>query len=396
MTGVENLVTRRPRRRSHSTRTKPRVAIIGPAELALSPRGQRLHVIAAALSEHADIEIISVGRDRTLESAPPRFARLLVRRLAAELLLDREELAAARAVTRWQPHADAALLIGYPFSTVSWAARRLARAGIPYVVDIGDPWVLFADTPRAPSPATLRARRNERFFFEHAAGAVLPTTPLASAVSSLFGGLPVLARPNGFERVVVPPPAESGARDPQELRLVHYGGLYSARADCVPLLDALASSNTWRRIRFTNFGFVGDGSLAALDPRIEVSIRSPRPWSEVAAAAREHDVALVVGGRDPRGLPSKAVQYLTLPIPRAALVRGGGQDQLEQFVSDKPGWVAIHTPDDLPIAADLLRAHLARAWTAAELEPPADEAWPVVAARILEFFSACTCIPPVA
>src|SRR4029079_8947810 len=97
------------------------------------------------------------------------------------------------------------------------------------------------------------------------------------------------------------------------------------------------------------------------------------------------DGAVVVGNKDPAQLPSKAIQYLTLPIPRLALTGGRPGDELAGFAAAKPGFVGIEIgAEDGPVRAI---EHLRRPWTAAELAAPVEDAWPSVSRRVAEFAS---------
>jgi hypothetical protein len=177
------------------------------------------------------------------------------------------------------------------------------------------------------------------------------------------------------------------------LKIVHYGNLYAPRIDLAAFLDSIADKGVWKSIRFTLYGHNWGGSLARVRSCLEIEVREPRPWHEIVVAAGDHDVALVVGNRNSAQLPSKAVQYLTLPIPRAALVSGKSSDALEAYVSDKPGWLTISALADPADSAARLAAHVEHRWTARELRAPDSEAWPAVTARILAFVSSSTCLP---
>ena len=79
-------------------------------------------------------------------------------------------------------------------------------------------------------------------------------------------------------------------------------------------------------------------AVRKLSDVITVALAEPIPWTEVRRlAATELDLVLVVGNRDVRQLPSKAVEYLTLPIPRLALTSGQEGDALTAYVETKPG-----------------------------------------------------------
>lgn len=375
--------------------TTPRVAVVGfAANRPLSPRGERTNMLAAELARVADVEMITGAGGDVGPAQEPSRVRRLVGDLARTVLLDRYELESARVLRRWPATVDAALLIGYPFSPLAWAAQRLAREGVPYVVDIGDPWVLTAMKSPFPTPALLRARRSERFLWEHAAGGMLTTELQAEPLRKRFPKLPVLVRPNGFAAVGDAPTPKARAHNPgTELRIVHYGNLYAPRRDLRAFLSAMATSRRWKSIRFTLYGSDWDGTLARVDQGLVVDVRQPRPWQEIIATAGEHDVALVVGNRNPAQLPSKAVQYLTLPIARAALVSDDGRDALQAYVADKPGWLTISERADPADLARTLAAHVAGSWTSSDLAAPESESWPAVSARILKFVSACTSLP---
>jgi hypothetical protein len=72
-------------------------------------------------------------------------------------------------------------------------------------------------------------------------------------------------------------------------------------------------------------------------------------------------------------LPSKAISYLQLPIPRLALVSDGTADALTEYLADKSGWEVVCVTD--PEGHDRIRRHLARTWTAEDLAPPEAEGW---------------------
>ncbi len=359
--------------------------------MGLSPRAERFRLLSSALVDVSDVELLSAGSDHRPPDRRPALPRRLVNRLRQAAMLDRDELHAIGQLRGWPAAVDAALLIGFPFSPLGWTARRLARAGVPYVVDIGDPWVLTAFDPPPPSLATFRARRFERSMWAHAAGAIVTTDIQATALRRHFPRLPTLVRPNGFLSVR-PPPDRPGCRRraARELSVVYYGSMYGRRLDLAGFLNKLAGSQRWEAIRFTMYGADLNGTLARLGPGVHAEIREPRPWEESVAAAAAHDVAIAVGSQEPGPLPSKAVQYLTLPIPRVALVNGDPSDAFERYVADKPGWLRISVGDDPVRSAMLLAEHVQRPWRAADLAPPATESWSAVTAQVLAFLSSST------
>ncbi|MFT3865059.1 MAG: hypothetical protein QM729_12360 [Solirubrobacterales bacterium] len=299
------------------------------------------------------------------------------------VLLDRQEPEARRTLSLLPIDVDAGVLIGPPFSPVTLAAEKLTQKGIPYVVDLGDPWALTAD-PAARSLSLFgRRSRAEKACFAGAAGAILTTAGQAEALAENFPRLPILVRPNGYDAT-----APASIPDPRDrtgqVRLAYYGGFYETYAveALITLVDNLSKSG--ERIELTVFGRDWTGALKALGQSACIEFRRPRPWVEVLATTGEFDAAVVVGHRDPRKLPSKAIQYLTLPIPRLAAC-ASATDSLGRYVADKPGYLTV-TPGDAD-PAQILR-HIDRRWSASDLAPPPEESWDSVAPRIAEFISA--------
>lgn len=372
---------------------RPTIAIVGlHGDPTTSPRRERVRELTSALGRSVDVVLLTNPSPASASSSRPSRSRCrAVGNLARTLLLDAHEPRSIRLIVRWQANVDAALLIGFPFSPLYWAARRAVHKRVPYVVDVGDPWILTAGHSPPPTLATLRARRAERYVWQHAAGGILTTDMQAASIAALFPSLPLLVQPNGYlvvDRGATLPPHVRNRPHPhaeRRLRLVHYGNLYAPRLDVSAFLRMIGASGLWPRIEFTLYGQDWQDSLANAGPTVSVAIRPPLPWGSILADAHQHDVALVVGNRSPSQLPSKAIQYLTLPIPRAALVSGEPSDALTAYVSDKPGWITIPEGTDPHRSALRLQAHAARFWSDSELAPPASESWQAVSERILAF-----------
>jgi hypothetical protein len=159
------------------------------------------------------------------------------------------------------------------------------------------------------------------------------------------------------------------------------------RVDVVPMLAQLQHSGRWRSIVFAQFGEDYESSLERVPDGIEVERHPARPWAEVIERAPEYDAAVVVGNPLSELLPSKAVQYLTLPIPRIALTNSDPGDALREFAAGRPGWLVV--ADDGSDAATPVWEHLRRNWSAQDLQPPVAEAWPEVAREIGDFIDRC-------
>ncbi len=381
---------------SHRSRLRDRslAVVSGYALKPLTPRGQRTQWVRSALEHDWDVELTALPAESPAGNSTSGSGRAPWRRAAGDAvrttLLDKWEPWSLRQLARWQPQVDAGLLIAYPWSPVAYAAGRLRRAGIPYVVDAGDPWVLTSPGTDTRLLAKYRCRRAERAIWGHAAGAVVTTKQQADVISGFFGDLPILIRPNGYEPaepVIGAQPDEARLRDPEHLRLVHYGMLSFVRVDVSRMLEALVASGRWKSISFTQYGDDHAGMLARAPDSVAVEFLPAQPWPEVLAGASRYDLAVVVGNWLTGQLPSKAVQYMTLPIPRLALSERESDDALAEYVSGRPGWLAL--AKDEPDAAQRVWEHLERGWGEVELEPPAEEAWPRVAEQIADFVEQC-------
>lgn len=373
-----------------STLGDRRLAVVSGYGLkTLTPRGQRTHWVVESLERGWDVELTALPAEEPAAGVATGNGSPPWRRLAGDAvrstLLDKWEPWSMRRLGRWQPQVEGGLLIAYPWSPVTYAARRLRDAGLPYVVDAGDPWVLTSPGTDTRLLAKYRGRRAEGEIWSGATGAVVTTRQQADVIASHFPALPILIRPNGYDPIPdgIAATAPTEERDPEHLRIVHYGMLTFVRVDVSKLLERLAAAGRWKRITFTQYGDDHAGMLARAPASVEVEFRPALPWVEVLACASQYDVAIVVGNWLTGQLPSKAIQYMTLPIPRLALSERESDDALAEYVSGRPAWLAL--AKDEPEAAERLRRHLEHEWSAADLAPPPEEAWPRVAERIAGF-----------
>jgi hypothetical protein len=353
------------------------------AHAPFAPRGIRTRELLRALEERWDVELIAAPPppDGPSRVRPRRFPAV-VGHLADGVALDRYEPWSVRTLLRWSPQADAALLVGYPFSPHAYAVPRLAAAGIPYAVDMGDPWVLTELAPDTTALALLRARRHERRMWTRAAGAILTTEHQRNSLLRLFPALRVLVRANGFDPATVGAAPAAARVTGRTLRLAHFGTIYQARVPVVPFLAALADDGPWERVELHQYGTVVP-TAPDCDPRVGVVLHDPLPWGHAVAEAAGYDAAIVIGNVDSRVLPSKAVDYLTLPVPRVALTPDPDGDALGRYVRDRPGWLTV-SPGERD-APGRLAAHVTRAWSQDDLAAPSSEAWPAVASRVADF-----------
>jgi hypothetical protein len=172
------------------------------------------------------------------------------------------------------------------------------------------------------------------------------------------------------------------------------GSTSRARIDVRPFLNRLASAGPWQRVELTQYGQFGadwQRTSKGLASGVSVQLRHPLPWSEVALREREFDAALVIGNADPSMLPSKVVSYLGLRIPRVAITEDPARDAIGTYLRDKSGWLVMRP--DAADAARLVRDHIDRSWTPAELAPPPSESWEVVAREVADFVLAALGAP---
>ena len=368
------------------------LAVVCRAHKAFAPRIERARRVAAALSglgwDCAFWPPVQAPTPAVSEKSRP--VRRTLRKLSERfVLLDRFE---PESLTWRSGFASSGPVAGYllvpNFSPAITAARVLRAAGRPYVVDTGDPWGM--DLPvggRGIGPAARRSRA-ERDLFGGAAGVVLTTEQQAEEMTSRFPGKPVMVRPNGFQEVDTTPPVERGRRDPTVLRLAHFGRFdRSVRVDPVPFLEALAASGRWERIVMTQFG-PDPNELPGSTGRVVIEAREALPWPEAVTEAGNHDAAIVIGNRPERWMqmPSKAIEYLGLPIPRIALCSGAG-DSLYGCAARLPGYLVL--TDGQPDVAERVIAHVDREWNSGDLEPPEEESWDRVAEEIAAFVDSC-------
>jgi hypothetical protein len=358
------------------------------ADSPISPRVQRTTHLVKALEQQFDFRVERVPT-RPVDPSQATLPRRLARRALRPLVLDPFEVPARSALRAWKPSGSGALLIAWPYSPVYIAASRLVAAGIPYVVDVGDPWALTepVPTPRSRRLALRRAKAAETFLWRHASAGVVTTETQADGLRSLFPDLKLLSRPNGYTTAAEPVP-DREATDPapsaDELRLVQFGSVNAVKLPIGEWLSRLRSAAGLGSVRFTSYGPVDRPELLqSEDPAVVVEVHDPVEWGRACRIARGFDAAVVVANLNPAELPSRSIQYLTLPIPRVAVTASGDPGELGAFAAQRPGFIGVDVDsrEDVP----RLIAHVRRAWSAEELNPPAGDSWAEVAREVAGF-----------
>lgn len=372
----------------------PVIAMVARAFRTFSPRLTRRRLVAEALAAAGWRPIFwpDVQEPTIAESKTSRPIRREARVLAEKyLLLDRFELASAFGRHQLKRLAiDAGYLAVPTFSTPIAAAKSLRSMGKPYVVDTGDPWALHGPVFDERRLVRIRARRLERQLYEGAAGVVVTTPSQAATLSAMFPGKPILTRVGGFQGVPDPPLIPSGPRgNGPVLRLAHFGRFdRPVRLDPLPFLESLAAAGIWDEVVLTQFG--PDPRMLPEPSRPDVTIehRDLVPWPEAVRQAERFDAALVIGNSPAHRmqLPSKAIEYLSLPIPRIAL-SSGQDDALYRYALDGPGYLVVLDGD--MAAGRLVADHLRRDWDPREMEAPPGESWGAVAEEVARFVGRC-------
>ncbi len=374
------------------------VVVSYTANWPFTARGERTRRLVDALDAAWDVSLLA-GPEPVVATRPSiRWAAAGLRgRLAGTVLLDAYEPWSRRRFRGWEPEADLALLVGWPFSPLVAAARCLAKRGIPYVVDAGDPFALTPGAIREVGGiAALRATRLEAEMWRGAAGAIVTTPPQAGALRERFPSLPLLVRPNGHRSPELPPDAFH-PRPPvtrPELRLVYFGHFRErVHAECRWFFERLLESGLWPSIVLDQYSLDAIPEFPSCLPN---GVRFRRcqalPWEEAIRVSRDYDLALVVGSRNGVLLPSKVIEYLTLPLPRLAVVESVEDDAISGYLAGRGGWLIVDDRhgDPLPDVARHARSEL----PAEDLAPPPEEAWPRVTEAIASFLDAVLAAGP--
>ncbi len=363
----------------------------------ISPRVQRTERLVGALEGDFGFRVERLPGEPRRATGPLKrtLPRRAARRALRPLVLDSFEIAARLALRGWKPSARGALLIGWPYSPIYIAASQLVAAGIPYVVDVGDQWVLTARSPslRSHLLARRRAEAAETFLWRHAAAGVVTTERQASALRALFPDLDLLVRPNGYEpaagreeAAAAAPEALDQASPPidGELRLVQFGTVNPFKISIGEWLARLRQVAGLTRVRFANYGSVDRPDLLQSDDlAVLIEVHEPVEWARACQIARGFDAAVVGANKNPAQLPSKAIQYLTLPVPRVAVTSASDPGELGAFAGQRPGFIAV----DVESREDVSRliSHLRRPWSDEELSPPAGDSWDAVTRQVVGF-----------
>lgn len=356
-----------------------------------SPRGVRTQRVLRALARDWTCHLVAArsgpisGAPKALDAGP--LTRTAIG-LGSHVLLDRYEIW-SRAHLQRARSTTAALLVGYPFSPLITAQAWLSKAGIPYVVDAGDPWVLNNPTPAPRGVARVRARRGESNLWRYAAGAILTTRQHAEALRVLFPSLSTLVRPNGVDPTTPVVPRPPRRADDGVLRLAHFGSMYRDRVDPTHFLTALGSSEYWRGVEVHQYGPDAERLLGTAT-NVFVTYHDRVPWNEAVALTHQYDAVIALLNRNTAQVPSKLLAYRQLPLPRIAISpRESPTSDEAAFVAD-PSWLFAGRPVTTHSTAHAVLEHVSRPLHLDALHVAPEHQWTNVAATIASFIHRVT------
>jgi len=300
---------------------------------------------------------------------------------------------AVRAGERVGTGAELILCSGNPYESVAAGARLSQRLGIPWVVDLEDPWAL--DEMRVHATA-LHRRADLRWMrrsIATAAAVVMCTDESALRVSSAFpelAGRIVTSIPIGFDRDDFPPERRE-PRDRDIFRIVHTGSLHtelglrhrqttrgrrmlrgsSLDVDILSrspvfLLQAvealLASEPELRgRIEVHLAGELTPGDRAAVDSYTFVRTPGLLPHAQTLSLMRSADLLFLPMHDVPQGraagiVPYKTYEYLAAERPILAAVPDGDTRRILSGI----GHAVLCRPKDVDAMAAAIRTAVRR------------------------------------
>jgi O-antigen/teichoic acid export membrane protein len=262
----------------------------------------------------------------------------------------------------------AVISCGPPHMAHVAALQVAARAGLPLVVDLRDPWSLVQRLPEAiASPVWLRlAARHERRVVARADLVVANTEPHAAALRRRYpaASTRIMAVLNGCDDLPFPAPSREETRD---RFVVAYAGTIYLDRDPRPLFTAAARVVRELGLSPADFGVELMGTVAEFDGMpvealaraagIGPFVRVHAPASHAAALRflARASVHVVLPQDSDFAIPAKVFEYMSFEAWMLALAERGSA--VEQLLRDSDADVVA--PGDVTgIAAALRRRYL--------------------------------------
>jgi glycosyltransferase involved in cell wall biosynthesis len=215
---------------------------------------------------------------------------------------------------------DAVYATGPPHSALVAGRRVAAELGLPFVVDLRDPWSAnpgYRWPGSAGRDATSLAAEAEVL---HAADLVLAVSDPIAEQATAAGARRVVVIPNGFDPLDLPAWRPSAG----PLRIAFMGRLY-ATTDPTPFLDALALVKTrgsaGHSVHLEIVGQVAGPPMNAVASRgltDSVTVHGFRPHAEALEVVARADAGLVIIADQPGAesiYSGKLFEYLGMGVP---------------------------------------------------------------------------------
>ncbi|HEV2752159.1 MAG TPA: oligosaccharide flippase family protein, partial [Gemmatimonadales bacterium] len=268
------------------------------------------------------------------------------------------------ALTLFEPGVHRAVISCGPPHMAHEGARRLARAtGLPFIMDLRDPWSLMQRLPEAvASPAWFwLAQRHERRAVSQAALIVANTEPLRNVMRGVYRSAAsrIIAVPNGFDDEPLPPAL---SRPGRRFTIAYAGTIYLDRDPRV-LFRAAARLITDRHLTPRDFGIELMGHVQSLDgvgiehiardEGIADYVRAvpPRPRREALEFLSRASMLLVLPQDSDMAIPAKVFDYMRYDAWMLALADPGSA--VEQLL--RPSGADIVAPDALDTLSAVLQ-----------------------------------------
>lgn len=233
---------------------------------------------------------------------------------------------AVRALDGWRP--DIIFASAPPFTSLM-VGRRLSRLfSTRWVAEYRD---RYAESNYRNLSSLRRAadRKFEDWLLHGVSGIVTVSEPWADDYRARYR-LPVACIYNGFDPVQFPAEFPRRTNEPDVLRIVYTGILYTGRRDPSPLFEAIARmGDAGKQVRVAFYG-ADNAVLHAMAERHgildEVELNGNVPYGESVAAQMNADILLLLQWNDPSeagNLPGKLFEYIGARRP----VLGIGYEQ---------------------------------------------------------------------
>jgi glycosyltransferase involved in cell wall biosynthesis len=314
---------------------------------------------SGAASATAEPPVPSKAGGRTIRAIRSNVGDLVLFPDHARGWLHRAARTTRRAVQEWAP--DAVISTGPPHSVHLAAGLALGRGGVPWLVDLRDPWATPPKRYPHPRWSVALTRRLEGWVFQRAR-TILTTTPeLRDTLQEHYPTARLEWLPNGVDTRELPPRPLQLAPG---LDITHLGTVYFNR-DPTPVLRAFASflaahpaaASAGSTMRFVG-NVAGDfrrrleQTVAELGIATHVEINGAVPRARALEILAESRMALVLAQGQSTMVPAKLYEAIGMGLPTMVVTEADSATGRE----GKRLGAAVHSPDDEPGMAAVMAA----------------------------------------